>query len=58
VYDSNVFYTPLGEPDTITRASSRVEMGLRSARQTFRSHYALDADRFDRGDRGLPWIGL
>ena len=48
VYDSNVFYMPLGEPDTITRASSRVEMGLRSARQTFRSHYALDADRFDR----------
>jgi len=48
VYDSNVFYRPLGESDTITRASSRVDAGFRSERQTFWSRYGLDADRFDR----------
>src|SRR5207249_4012926 len=35
LYDSNVFYRPLGESDTMTRASSRVDIGLRSERQTF-----------------------
>jgi hypothetical protein len=48
LYDSNVFYRPLGESDTTTRASSRVDVGLRSERHTFWSSYGLDADRFDR----------
>ncbi len=48
VYDNNVFYRPLGEPDTITRASSRVDMAFHSERQAFWSRYGLDAERFDR----------
>jgi hypothetical protein len=48
LYDNNVFYRTFGESDTITRASSRVDVTSRSERHTFRSRYALDADRFDR----------
>jgi hypothetical protein len=46
VYDDNLFYRPVGEADTTTRFSPRIDMVHASERLTASGRYALDADRF------------
>jgi hypothetical protein len=46
VYDDNLFYRPVGEADTTTRFSPRVDLTYASERLTTSGRYTFDADRF------------
>jgi len=46
VYDDNVFYSPQGEADTITRFTPGIDARYMSERLKLSGHYVVDADRF------------